>query len=172
MRRLQVPNSPLLPFRRLLLASALATMLIALVAAPAGARTSKLVAKQVQSATLGKTVLANLKGHTLYSLSAETNGRFICTGTCLADWHPLLVPAGTKPTGPVKLGTIKRPEGKTQVTFKGKPLYAFAGDSKPGQANGEGFKDVGTWHAATLAASPMPPTEPQPQPEPGNPYPY
>lgn len=172
MHRPQLPNSLPLPIRRLLLGSALATALIALLVAPASARTSKLVAKEVASASLGKTVLANLKGHTLYSLSAEKNGRFICTRSCLADWHPLLVPAGTKPTGPVRLGTIKRPEGKTQVTFKGKPLYAFAGDSKPGQANGEGFKDVGTWHAATLAASPAPPAEPQPQPEPGSPYPY
>lgn len=169
MQRSQVPNPPSLPIRRLALAAALAMALVALLAAPAGARSGKLVAKEVESTSLGKTVLANLKGHTLYSLSAETNGRFICTGPCLANWHPLLVPAGTKPTGPVKLGTIKRPEGKTQVTFKGKPLYAFDGDSKPGQANGEGFKDVGTWHAVTLA-SPVP-AEPQPQPEP-SPYPY
>ena len=64
-------------------------------------------------------------------------------------WPPLLVAAGTKPNGPVKLGTIKRPEGKIQVTFKGLPLYTFDGDSKKGEANGEGIKDVGTWHAVT-----------------------
>lgn len=172
MHRSHLPNPLRLPIRRVALASALATALIALAAMPAAARSGKLVAKEVVSPSLGKTVLANLKGHTLYGLSAETHGRFICTRSCLADWHPLVVPAGTKPKGPVTLGTIKRPEGKTQVTFKGRPLYAFAGDSKPGQANGEGFKDVGTWHAATLAASPPPPAEPQPQPEPGNPYPY
>lgn len=171
MHRSHVPNSPGMPIGRLALVAALAMALVALLAAPATARTSKPVAKEVESASLGRTVLANLKGHTLYSLSAEKNGRFICTGSCLADWHPLLVPAGTKPTGPVRLGTIKRPEGRTQVTFKGRPLYAFDGDRKPGQANGEGFKDVGTWHAATLAATPAPPTEPQPQPEP-SPYPY
>ena len=80
-----------------------------------------------------------------------------------------MVPAGVKPTGPVKLGTIERPDGKTQVTFKGRPLYSFAGDSKAGDVNGEGIKDVGTWHAAVTAkATPKP--EPQPQPEP--PYPY
>lgn len=136
----------------------------------AGARATKVVAKEVESATLGKTVLANLRGRTLYSLSAEKNGRFICTGSCLKSWHPLLVAANTKPTGPVKLGTIERPEGKTQVTFKGGPLYAFVGDSKAGEANGEGIKDVGTWHAAILASSAPPPSEPSPQPEPGYPY--
>ena len=77
------------------------------------------------------------------------NGKFICTGSCLKVWLPLLVTAGTKPTGPVKLSTIKRPEGKTQVTYKGMPVYTFSGDSKKGEANGEGIKDVGVWHAVT-----------------------
>jgi predicted lipoprotein with Yx(FWY)xxD motif len=127
------------------------------------------VAKQVQNATLGRTVLATTRGRTLYSLSAETGGRFICTGACLSTWHPLVVPSGVKPAGPVKLGTIERPDGRTQVTFKGRPLYSFDGDSKLGDVNGEGIKDVGTWHAAaTSKAAPTP--EPQPQPEP--PYPY
>jgi predicted lipoprotein with Yx(FWY)xxD motif len=69
----------------------------------------------------------------------------------------------------VKLGTIERPDGRTQVTFKGRPLYSFSGDSKAGDVNGEGIKDVGTWHAAVTAKAPPKP-EPQPQPEP--PYPY
>ena len=110
---------------------------------------TKSVAKEGTVASLGKTVLTNNAGRTLYSLSAETNGRFICTGTCLSTWHPLVVKAGTKPTGPAKLATIKRPDGRTQVTFPGRPLYTFGGDTKTGEANGEGFKDVGTWHAAT-----------------------
>ena len=97
-------------------------------------------------------MLTNDQGRTLYSLSAENNGKFICTGSCLSAWHPLIVPAGVKPTGPVKLGTIKRPEGGTQVTYKGRPLYRFSGDTKAGEANGEGIKDVGTWHAATRPA--------------------
>ncbi len=150
-----------------LLATAL-TALVGLPSASAG-QSSKRVAKQAQNATLGKTILTTTKGRALYSLSAETGGRFICTGSCLADWHPLVVAAGVKPTGPVKLGTIKRPDGRTQVTFKGRPLYSFDGDSKVGDVNGEGIKDVGTWHAAVTAkAAPSP--KPQPQPEP--PYPY
>jgi predicted lipoprotein with Yx(FWY)xxD motif len=153
-------------------AVALAVMLVALlIPAAAGAqRAGKTVAKKADNATLGKTILTTTKGRTLYSLSAETKGRFICTGSCLSIWHPLVVKAGVKPIGPVKLGTIKRPDGRTQVTYKGRPLYSFGGDTKSGEANGEGIKDVGTWHAATVAKL-APKPEPEPQPAP-NPYPY
>ncbi len=159
--------------RRQLGAAALALLAMTLlVAGPAqGAGKSKRVAEEAENATLGKTVLTTTKGRTLYSLSVEKHGRYICTGSCLSIWHPLLVPAGVRPTGPVKLGTIARPEGGTQVTYKGRPLYRFGGDTKAGQANGEGAKDVGTWHAAT---PPQPTAEPAPQPSPPpeNPYPY
>ena len=137
-------------------------------ASAAGQTATKRVARETQNATLGKTVLVTTGGRTLYSLSAETNGRFICTATCLTVWRPLTVAAATKPLGPVKLGTIERPEGKTQVTYKGKPLYTFSGDTNAGQANGEGIKDVGTWHAAATGGLAQP--EPQPQPEPTYPY--
>lgn len=113
------------------------------------AKGSKTVVAEATAPSLHKTVLTNTKGRTLYSLSVEKNGKFICTGSCTSTWMPLVVARGTTPKGPVKLGTIKRPEGKIQVTFKGLPLYTFDGDSAKGQANGEGFKDVGTWHAVT-----------------------
>jgi len=149
---------------------AIALLLVA-AAAPHSfaAKPSKRVAAETESPALGKTVLTTTKGRTLYSLSAETNGRFICTSSCLSTWHPLLVPTGVRPTGPVKLGTIERPEGGTQVTYKGRPLYRFSGDGKAGQTNGEGIKDVGTWHAAS---PPQKAAEPAPQPQPENPYPY
>jgi predicted lipoprotein with Yx(FWY)xxD motif len=167
MRRLALSHPMRSSIRLVLCATALAALLVPAIAGAQQA--SKRVAKQADNATLGHTILTTTMGHTLYSLSAETNGRFICTGACTSTWRPLVVPAGVKPTGPVKLGTIERSDGKTQVTFKGRPLYSFAGDSKAGEVKGEGIKDVGTWHAAVTAkATPQP--EPQPQPEP--PYPY
>jgi predicted lipoprotein with Yx(FWY)xxD motif len=147
---------------------AIALLLVAVVAPHSfAAKPSKRVAAEAKSPALGKTVLMTTRGRTLYSLSAEKKGRFICTSSCLSTWHPLLVSTGVRPTGPVKLGTIERPEGGTQVTYKGRPLYRFGGDTKAGQANGEGIKDVGTWHAAS---PPQQAAEPAPQPE--NPYPY
>lgn len=156
-------------------AIALATLAIALLASGstsvAGqlrtANSSKRVVAKAQNATLEETVLTTTKGRTLYSLSVEKHGKFICTGSCLSVWHPLIVPAKTKPTGPVKLGTIVRPDnGVTQVTYRGRPLYRFGGDSKNGETNGEGIKDVGTWHAAT---APKAKTESEPQPQPSQP---
>jgi predicted lipoprotein with Yx(FWY)xxD motif len=164
MRRFAASNPKLLSIRLALLAAALA---IVLVPSLAQAKPTKRVAKQAPNAALGRTVLTTLGGRSLYSLSAETDGRFVCTGTCLSTWHPLIVPARVKPTGPVRLGTTVRPDGRTQVSFEGRPLYSFGGDTRSGGVNGEGIKDVGTWHVVTLGK-----VVPQPQPQPESPYPY
>jgi len=120
------------------------------------------------SAQLHATILVNRSGHALYNLSAERRGRFICTdSTCLSFWHPLVVAKGTRPTGRVALGTIRRPDGRMQVTYKGAPLYTFARDTKPGETNGQGFKDVGVWHVSTVGASAA---APKPAPSPGYTY--
>lgn len=165
----KLPHSPL----RSPIVAVLALSLLVVVGAPQvfAAKASKRVAAEAENATLGKTVLTTTKGRTLYSLSVERHGKFICTASCLSVWHPLTVPAGIRPTGPVKLGTIERPEGDTQVTYRGRPLYRFGGDTKAGQANGEGIKDVGTWHAASAPRKAAEPT-PQPEQQPENPYPY
>jgi predicted lipoprotein with Yx(FWY)xxD motif len=114
----------------------------------AAALTTKRVVKEAQTRSLGTVLTAN-SGLTLYTLSVEKNGNFICKGGCLQTWPPLIVARGVKPVGPVSLGTVKRPDGRRQVTFKGRPLYNFASDSKKGDTKGEGIRDVGTWHAAT-----------------------
>jgi predicted lipoprotein with Yx(FWY)xxD motif len=134
----------------------------------AGKAASKRVAKY-QPSTGGK-VLANLGGKTLYSLSVERHGKFICKAGCLSIWHPLMVPENVRPTGPVGLGKVKRPEGSFQVTYAGKPLYSFSGDTRKGQTNGDGIKDVGTWHPAKVVASTTPESVPIEQ-TPQNPYP-
>lgn len=110
--------------------------------------------KTSSNATLG-TILVTGQGMTLYRLSGEQNGKFICTSSaCLGVWHPLTIPSGSMPSGQVgSLGTVKRPDGSTQVTYKGQPLYTFAQDQHSGEVNGQGFKDVGTWNAVTTSAA-------------------
>ncbi len=106
------------------------------------------------SSSLG-TILVNSQGMTLYHLSGEVNGKFICTSsTCLGVWHPLIAPS----SGEVgSLGTVKRPEGTVQVTYKGTPLYTFTGDKQAGETKGQGIKDVGTWSAVTTSSTNTPP---------------
>ena len=121
------------------------------------------VVAKAHNAALASTVLVNHQGMTLYTLSAERNGHFICTATakipgssqrCLQVWKPLLVKGAVHAAGIGSLGTVMRPGGGgTQLTYKGLPLYTFADDRAPGDAAGNGFKDVGTWRAATVGAA-------------------
>jgi predicted lipoprotein with Yx(FWY)xxD motif len=121
-------------------------------ASASGSGASVAVVKTVSNGALGATVLVDGRGMTLYHLSGEQNGKFICTSSgCVQIWHPLTVRAGSAPSGTVgSLATVKRPDGTVQVTYQGLPLYTFAQDTAPGQANGQGIKDVGTWSAVTV----------------------
>jgi predicted lipoprotein with Yx(FWY)xxD motif len=109
------------------------------------------VVKTMRNKSLGKTILVTRGGLTLYSLSAERHGKFICTSaTCLSLWKPLVVGAGVKPSGVSGLGVVRRPDGKRQVAFRGAPLYRFVQDTKPGQVHGNGFRDVGVWRPVAI----------------------
>jgi len=145
-----------------MVASAAAATLVGMVAdGSAAGATRSAVVKTARNHALKETILVNRRGMTLYHLSVEKRGKFICTSSaCLSVWHPLVVPRGTTPTGVRNLSTIKRPDGRLQVAYKGGPLYTFAQDRKPGDVRGNGFKDVGVWHPAVVgkaATSPPPP---------------
>ncbi len=95
----------------------------------------------------GLRVLTNAQGHTLYWFSPDTPTKSACNGTCAAYWPPVPGPltAAAGITG--RLGTIKRADGSTQETYDGHPLYTYAGDSAPGQANGNNLDlNGGRWH--------------------------
>jgi predicted lipoprotein with Yx(FWY)xxD motif len=123
-------------------------------AAATGSSSSAALVKTAKNAKLGATILTTTQGMTLYRLSAEKAGKFICTNaTCTGVWHPLAAQSGSAPTGVSGLTTVMRPDGTEQVAFKGQPLYTFAKDTGPGQANGQGFKDVGVWNAVMAGSS-------------------
>jgi predicted lipoprotein with Yx(FWY)xxD motif len=103
------------------------------------------------------TILVDSQGMTLYHLSGEVAGKLICTSSaCVGIWHPLIAPSSGAPSGVGSLGTVKRPEGTVQVTYKGTPLYTFTGDKQAGETNGQGIKDVGTWSAVTTSSTSTP----------------
>jgi len=144
-------------------------------ATPAGTTSSSegaAVVKSASNSTLGATVLVNAQGMTLYSLSGEHNGKFICTSSaCLQVWHPLSASSSTPSASVGSLATVKRSDGTLQVTYKGMPLYTFAQDQSPGEAKGQGIKDVGTWTAVTVSSSPNGSSAPAgaPAPKPAEP---
>jgi predicted lipoprotein with Yx(FWY)xxD motif len=100
------------------------------------------------------TVLANSAGLTLYHNTRETGSTIVCTGGCVSVWPPVLV-TGSLPqdTGMIKgtFGTIMRPDGSTQLTINGMPLYTYSGDSGSGQASGQGIQ--GVWFAVTASGT-------------------
>jgi predicted lipoprotein with Yx(FWY)xxD motif len=95
------------------------------------------------NAKFGK-ILVDADGRTLYHFDKDKNGKVACTGSCATTWPPLLVAKGTKPSGTTGLGTVQRPDGTTQVTYHGEPLYRYSGDSKAGDTRGDGV--AGLWH--------------------------
>jgi predicted lipoprotein with Yx(FWY)xxD motif len=123
----------------------------AAVAAPA---TISATVKTAHSSKFG-TLLVTSSGLTLYQLGTERKGTIKCTGACATAWPPLLISGGAKPkagpgVGQATLGTIKRPDRGTQVTYNGKALYRFASDTKAGAVNGQ---DVAGFHVVVLSAS-------------------
>ena len=62
-------------------------------------------------------------------------------------------PEGDQADGPGRADHGAAPERPLQVAYRGEPLYTFVQDTKRGDVKGEGFKDVGVWHAATVGAA-------------------
>ncbi len=90
--------------------------------------------------------LADAKGMTLYVFRKDSPGKSACTGDCVARW-PIYYREKVAPSGGPKesdFGTITRDDGQKQTTYKGLPLYYFAGDKAPSDTSGQGVKDVWT----------------------------
>ena len=126
-------------------------------AKPSNGSASSIV-KTASVTPIGSSVLVDARGLTLYHLSGEQNGKWICTSSaCVKAWHPLVASTSVVPSGSVaSLATVQRPDGSTQVTFKGMPLYTFVGDTKAGEAKGQGINDVGVWTAVSATGGPSP----------------
>jgi predicted lipoprotein with Yx(FWY)xxD motif len=112
----------------------------------------------VQSVSGVGDVLVDSQGNTLYTNDQDSASKVACTGQCAGIWPPLGAPSSGKPTSndssvQAKLGVVQLPDGGSQVTFDGKPLYMFVQDSA-GQAAGDGVTDSFggtsfTWTAAS-----------------------
>ena len=131
------------------LAAVLATSVLAGLAFAASKPTKPATVK-ARNTSLGKIVVDG-KSHTLYLFEKDKNGKSKCSGACATNWPPLLTKGKPKASGSVsasKLGTTKRADGTTQVTYGGHPLYTFVVDNgKPGSTKGEGVDAFGAeWY--------------------------
>ena len=129
--------------------------------------------RAAHNAALGRTIVVDGHGRTLYALRPETTRHLLCkSSACLAAWPRLTVPAhhGKLTAGPGvtgRLATLRRSDGRLQVTLRGMPLYRVAGDSAKGQAHGAGIKSFGgTWHAVAPKATTTTTMTPAPAPDP------
>ena len=90
-------------------------------------------------------MLVDLSGRSLYLFSKDEPGVSSCIGGCALAWPPVITvdaPAAGEESQASRLGTTRRPDGSKQVTFDGWPLYYYAKDDKPGDANGQAVGDV------------------------------
>ena len=94
----------------------------------------------------GAAVITNAKGLTLYSFAPDTATSSHCTGSCAVYWPPVIGKPSAGPGVTGRLGTITRPDGTTQATYDGHPLYTYISDSAPGQATGNNLNlNGGLW---------------------------
>ncbi len=111
----------------------------------------------VQRSPVGP-ILATGNGDTLYDFVPDTPTHSACLNDgCVFQWPPLLV------NGPVRLGkgldqslvgTLKRPDGSTQVSYGGHPLYTYNLDFKPGMVTGQDIdQDGGLWYVLSPAGA-------------------
>ena len=95
----------------------------------------------------GAEYLVDAEGRSVYVFMKDTKGKSECVDACAAAWPPVTTngpPMGhSAAIASDKLGTITRPDGATQVTYGGRPLYYFAKDQKTGDVSGQDVKAFG-----------------------------
>ena len=91
-------------------------------------------------------VLVDASGMTVYTFDKDTagSGKSACNGPCATMWPPVPV---TEDRVSAPYSVVTREDGAKQLAYKGKPLYLFANDTKPGDRKGDKMKDV--WHVVT-----------------------
>ena len=110
----------------------------------------------VAQSKLGR-ILVDSRGRTLYLFENDKRGHSACAGACATYWPPLLTrgkPTAARAAKQALLGTTRRADGTTQVTYAGHPLYRFVQDTKPGQTTGQDLHDFGAgWYVLAPAGT-------------------
>ena len=113
----------------------LATLLSLVVTGTAWAQDPPPPLKSAKIGGIGA-VLVGPTGMTLYTfVSDKDDGKSACIGSCARKWPPFGAAAGA-PAPKAPLGLVTRDDGSKQYAWKGKPLYYYSEDKKPGDATG------------------------------------
>jgi predicted lipoprotein with Yx(FWY)xxD motif len=111
-----------------------------------GMTTSAAAANPVKIGETSKgATLVDADGRTLYIFDRDLDGKSVCNGLCSANWPP--VAASAEDSGYNGYSVITRADVSRQWAYKGKPLYRWIKDQKPGDITGDGLLN-GTWHVA------------------------
>jgi predicted lipoprotein with Yx(FWY)xxD motif len=110
----------------------------------AGAAFAQMAPTKTGDSTKGK-VLTDGKGMTLYIFDKDAGGKSACNGPCATNWPPLMAEGDAKAASGYTV--LARDDGSKQWAYKGKPLYTWKNDKKPGDITGDGFAN-GAWHIA------------------------
>ena len=89
--------------------------------------------------------LVDINGMTLYVFDRDGKGKSNCNGQCTLNWLPLIGDTDAQADG--SFSFISRDDGRKQWAYKGKPLYTWVKDKKPGDATGDGVNN--NWHIAS-----------------------
>jgi predicted lipoprotein with Yx(FWY)xxD motif len=96
-------------------------------------------------------------GKTVYLFEGDKGGKPTCMGACAGIWPPVTasgMPTAGSGLDQSLLGTVKRADGSTQVTYAGHPLYYYSGDASAGSAKGQGLKAFGAeWYVLNAKGS-------------------
>jgi predicted lipoprotein with Yx(FWY)xxD motif len=110
----------------------------------------------VKSTSLGR-ILVDGRGMTLYLFEKDTGTTSTCNGSCADFWPPVTTTGEPKAGQGVmagKLGTTKRSDGSSEVTYNGHPLYYYVVDKKPGDVTGQGLNAFGAlWYVLSPAGN-------------------
>jgi len=87
-------------------------------------------------------VIVGADGMTLYTFDKDAagSGKSTCNGPCAANWPPLMASADAKGSGDWSI--VTRDDGSRQWAYKGKPVYRWIKDQKPGDRTGDGFNNA------------------------------
>jgi predicted lipoprotein with Yx(FWY)xxD motif len=105
------------------------------------------------------TILVDGHGRTVYEFASDSKDTSTCTGPCLTYWPIVTAPAAVPAAIPGITGTVgsfARPDGGTQATVNGLPLYTYAADTAPGMTTGQGSTGSGAkWWVVAPDGTPI-----------------